>query len=101
MADGPTVRIEVAHALPERQLVVALELPPGTTAREAACRAGLDAQFPGLDSNRCPLGVFGRLVADGYRLREGDRLELYRPLPRDPRDARRDRLAAPPARGRG
>jgi putative ubiquitin-RnfH superfamily antitoxin RatB of RatAB toxin-antitoxin module len=42
---------------------------------------------------RCPLGVFGRVVADDYGVQAGDRVEIYRPLEREPREARRE-LAA-------
>ena len=84
--------IEVAYALPERQKIVRLSLEPGTTAREAALRSGLDTEFPGLDLQSVPIGIFGNLVTDVHALQAGDRVELYRPLCVDPREARRVRV---------
>lgn len=79
-----TIRVEVVHALPDRQRVVAVELPEGATAREAVLASGLQA--------RCDaLGRFGRRIDPGTVLSEGDRVELLRRLPNDPREARRAR----------
>lgn len=98
MADLPHIEVQVAWALPDRQYVVRLRVPEGTTARAAALASGLDreaslANGERPDPGRAPLGIFGRVVADDRVLRAGDRVELYRPLPRDPRDARRDAAA--------
>ncbi len=82
------VAIEVAYARPGRQRVVALEVEPGTTAREAVALSGIEAAF-GEDLASAPLGVFGRQVPDDYTVRSEDRIEIYRPLERDPREARR------------
>jgi len=93
MTEQTVIRVEVAYATPERQRIVELTMPPGTGAREAALRSGLDAEFPGLDLHSCALGIFSRRVADDAVLRAGDRVELYRPLPNEPREARRRRAA--------
>ncbi len=93
MAEPGRLRIEVAYALPERQRSVTLQVAPGTTARAAALASGLQQYFAGLDLATCPLGVFGRQVADSYAVREGDRVEIYRPLQHEPREARRERAA--------
>ena len=87
------ISIEVACGLPDRQRVVPVVVPAGTVAREAVARSGLQPEFPQLDFEHAPLAVFGKPVADDYRVRSGDRIELCRPLQRDPRDARRE-LAA-------
>lgn len=86
MADP--IPIEVAYARPERQRVIALEVPAGTTAREAVVLSGIEAEF-GEDLAAAPLGVFGSHVADDYVVGPEDRVEIYRPLVRDPREARR------------
>jgi putative ubiquitin-RnfH superfamily antitoxin RatB of RatAB toxin-antitoxin module len=86
------IDVEVAYALPDRQKVVRLRVPAGTTAREAALRSALDAFFPGLNLREGPIGVFGEVVRDDHVLAPGDRVELYRPLPIDPREARRSRV---------
>jgi len=89
MADAPGISVEVACALPARQRVVRLSLATGTTAREAVRASGLGAAFPDLDLERCQLGIYGRVVPDEHVLAEGDRVEIYRPLLADPREARR------------
>ena len=88
-----TLTIEVAYARPDRQWLLSLEVPAGTTARTAVLASGLAGDCPELDLARCPLGIFGQVVDDGRVLRGGDRVEIYRPLQRDPREVRRE-LAA-------
>ena len=83
--------IQVAYARPERQAVWSLYVPVGTTARTAVRQAGLEALFPEIDPNAAPLGIYGRHVEDEHVLRSGDRVEIYRPLEVDPREARRQR----------
>lgn len=91
----PGLAIEVAYALPDRQWLVALDVPPGTTARQAAVLAGLIMQAPDLDPSACPLGIHGKRVAKPEErvLQAGDRVELYRPLLADPKDVRKQRAA--------
>ncbi|MDJ0929191.1 MAG: RnfH family protein [Gammaproteobacteria bacterium] len=89
MADG-AIRIEVACALPGRQRLIALNVSAGTNAREALALSQLQAEFPELDFERLPLAVYGELVADDYLLQPGDRVEVCRPLARDPREVRRE-----------
>lgn len=77
------LRIEVMRARPERQETVALELEQGATVRVALRAAGMP-----LDQ---PVGIYGRRVALDACLADGDRVEIYRPLRAEPRDARRQR----------
>lgn len=98
MAAEPLIQVEVAYALPERQCIVPLNVPLGTTARQAVMLAGLERHFPELPPARfheADLGIFGaRLRApDAHRLRAGDRVEVYRPLEIDPKQARAQRAA--------
>ena len=86
-----TIRIEVACALPERQVVKALAVPTGCTAGEAVVLSGIAAQFPELDIPALRLGIFSHVVEDDQVLSDGDRVELYRPLLLDPKEARRQR----------
>lgn len=88
------IEVEVAYALPERQKVVRIRVPAGTTAREAVLNTDLDQSFPDLDLSAIPIGIYGERVFDEYILQAGDRVELYRPLPVDPREARRARVEA-------
>lgn len=93
MADhgADPMRIQVAYARPERQLVLDLEVPPDTSARDAVRRSGMAREFPEIDPEAAPLGVYGRTVDGDEVLRAGDRVEIYRPLEIDPREARRQR----------
>jgi putative ubiquitin-RnfH superfamily antitoxin RatB of RatAB toxin-antitoxin module len=89
------IEIEVAYATPQRQSLIRLAVPPGCTLREAVERSGLLREFPeiSLDHNR--FGVFGRLRGPDEPLRQGDRVEIYRPLTADPKQARRQRAKKP------
>ena len=88
------MRVEVAYADFERQVLLALDVDDGATVGVALERAALDAAFNGLDLSRMPVGVYGARVDHTRRLRPGDRIELYRPLRLDPKEARRRRAAA-------
>lgn len=88
-----TIRVEVVHALPDEQCLISLEVAPGTTMLEAVRQSGIAARFAKLGLSRAPMGVFGRAEPDpAHRvLRAGERVEIYRPLKRDPKAARRAR----------
>lgn len=83
------IAIEVSYAVPGAQRVLSLRVPAGCSARRAVTLSCIDALFPEIDAANCPLGVFGTEVGDEYRLGDGDRLEVYRPLENDPMEARR------------
>ncbi len=83
------VGIEVVYALPGRQRVVRLPLDQPISAEEAVRASGLLEEFPELAGQALALGVFGRTVDGRHVLRAGDRVEIYRPLKIDPREARR------------
>lgn len=85
------MRVEVVYALRDEQVLVALEVEEGTTARQAIERSGIAQRFPGIDVAHGPVGIFGRLTALDTPLRDGDRVEIYRPLLADPKEARRKR----------
>lgn len=98
------ITVEVAYATPDKQMLVAVQVPLGTVAREAVKRADVEndlrRMFPGLDIANCAIGIFGRLLgsrglpsADEYVLRPWDRVEIYRPLLADPKEIRQRRAA--------
>jgi putative ubiquitin-RnfH superfamily antitoxin RatB of RatAB toxin-antitoxin module len=93
MSEPQMIWVEVAYALPHMQRLERLEIPVGASAREVVLAASFDEQFPDLDTANCPLGIFGKPVADGQCVQQGDRVEIYRPLVNDPREHRRE-LAA-------
>lgn len=87
-AAGPPIRIEVAYAERAVQTVLALDVAAGTTAAEAVILSRIRELHPGIAPD-APLGVYGRVVPPAHVLAHGDRVELYRPLPADPKDTRR------------
>ena len=89
------MKIEVAYATPEKQLIVELEVPDTSTIREAVLLSKLDSKFEGLDLNNVPVGIFGKKVLkpEEQLVKLGDRYELYRPLLIDPKQARANRAA--------
>ncbi|PAU66184.1 RnfH family protein [Pseudomonas sp. PIC25] len=93
--DNRSIAVEVVYALADKQKLLRLTVPYGTTVREAALRSGLDAHFPGLDLATSPLGIFGKAVAKPEErvLEEGERVEIYRPLIADPKEVRKQRAA--------
>lgn len=101
--ESPTVsevNIEVAIALPERQEIMALKVPLGTTARDAVEQSGLVRKYAGFLDTDLSLGIFSRLLngavlplPEDYVMEENDRVEIYRPLAKDPKQARLERAA--------
>lgn len=98
MSAPETINVEVAYALPERQAIVPLQVLPGTTALDAARRSGITERFAGIVLEDARLGIFGKVVAPEQELREGDRVEIYRPLIADPKEVRKARAARVKAR---
>lgn len=89
MADSITV--EVVYALPQRQELVRLTLPDGSTVQQAIEASGLVQKHPDIDFARNKVGVFGKLSKPDAPLRDRDRVEIYRPLIADPKEVRRKR----------
>ncbi|OIO67666.1 MAG: RnfH family protein [Zetaproteobacteria bacterium CG12_big_fil_rev_8_21_14_0_65_55_1124] len=93
------MNITVAYALPTEQTLEEMEVPDGTTAEEAIAMSHLLEKYPEIDLTVNKVGVLGKLVAINNVLRDGDRVEIYRPLPKKPRDAhavddKKDRIRA-------
>ncbi len=93
MSEPNTIKVEVAYALPHKQTLLAVELPVGTTVLEAAQRSGIASKFEGVDLDNATFGIFGQIVAPRQVLRDGDRVEIYRPLIADPKEVRKARAA--------
>ena len=98
MVPEPDESVEVVYARPERQRVVRVPYEPGLTAERAVQLSGLLSEFPEIHERPLVLGVFGVRVSRRHPLRNGDRVEICRPLERDPRDRRRDLAIRKPAR---
>ncbi|HVA55387.1 MAG TPA: RnfH family protein [Gammaproteobacteria bacterium] len=93
MGNNKKIKIEVVYALPDEQCQVALTLPEGATAYMALECSELLKKFPEIDLQRQRIGILGSIVKPDYVLEDGQRLEIYRPLTRDPKQARRQRAA--------
>lgn len=93
MASADMITIEVAYATAEQQALLSLQVPVGTTMPDAIQRSGILQQFPELDPETATLGIFSRpeKVPASRVLQEGDRVEIYRPLLIDPKEARKER----------
>jgi putative ubiquitin-RnfH superfamily antitoxin RatB of RatAB toxin-antitoxin module len=92
------LRIEVVYALPGRLTLRRVSLNEGSTVADALRASGLTAEFPEIEALR--VGIFGRTAPRDTVLRDRDRVEIYRPLKADPKEARRARATKKRARGR-
>jgi putative ubiquitin-RnfH superfamily antitoxin RatB of RatAB toxin-antitoxin module len=93
MDDAETLTIEVAHALPRRQLILELQVVEGTTVEQAIRACGILEQFPEIDLKSSKVGIFGKPCKLTDTLSNGDRVEIYRPLIADPKEIRKQRAA--------
>ena len=85
--------VEVAYALPDRQIIIAVKAFPGITARQAVLASGILDTFPEIDLDTSKIGVFGKHIHQHARLQNHDRVEIYRPLIANPKELRRQRAA--------
>lgn len=90
---GEQVNVEIAFATPDRQAVVRVTLPKGTSVAEALRASAFAERFPDFDFDAASVGIWGQVVSRDSLVRDGDRIEVYRPLQRDPREARRERAS--------
>jgi len=91
VSTGKPITVEVVCATAARQLLHRLTLPAGSTVIQAVEQSGILQAMPEVDFDVSRLGVFSRRVAPDDVLQDGDRVEIYRPLTLDPKDARRRR----------
>jgi len=87
------ILIEVAYALPKKQLIIPIKVKTGTTAEEAIKTSGIIKKFPEIDLKVNQIGIFGKLTQLDHIMRERARIEIYRPLIADPTEIRRQRAA--------
>jgi hypothetical protein len=87
------IAIEVVYALGDRQWTAAVRLPAGSTLQAALLASGVFEAHPQLQGADLALGIWGRRASPDALLRQGDRVEIYRPLIADPKSARRTRAA--------
>ena len=85
------VEVEIAYAKPEHQVIVTLAMPEGATVEAVIKASGLLELFPEIALSELKAGIFGVACKLDQPVREADRIEIYRPLLHDPKEARRQR----------
>ena len=95
MEDVNMIEIEVAYALPEKQKILKVMVEEGSTIRQAAQQSTIVDEFPDLNLDEAKYGIFAKAsrAPDTDTVRDGDRIEIYRPLLIDPKQARANRAA--------
>jgi putative ubiquitin-RnfH superfamily antitoxin RatB of RatAB toxin-antitoxin module len=87
------ISIEVCYPLPQKQELVSLQLPLGSTLLQALEASGLLQKYPEIDLKKNKFGIFAKLSKAESVLRDKDRVEIYRPLIADPKEVRKQRAA--------
>ena len=93
MSAEQTWCVEVAYATPARQEVIEVSVRPGATVEQVIRASGMLARFPEIDLTLQRVGIFGETARLRDAVRDGDRVEIYRPLVADPKEVRRKRAA--------
>jgi hypothetical protein len=88
-----SIRVEVIYPLPEKQEILSVVVPVGSTVRQAIEASGVLQKYPEIDLAKNKLGVFAKLAKAETLLRDRDRIEIYRPLIADPKEVRKQRAA--------
>ena len=94
-----SIEVQVCHALPDSSFLRSLTVPAGTTLGQALEQSGVLREFPGIDLAVNMVGIYGKKKSLDTVLREHDRIEVYRPLQADPKEARRRRASGRPVKG--
>jgi putative ubiquitin-RnfH superfamily antitoxin RatB of RatAB toxin-antitoxin module len=88
-----TISVSVVYALAERQEIVKLAIAEGTTVAQAVAQSELSRRFPEINSRPLHCAIYSRAVDASYVVRDGDRIEILRPLLIDPKEQRRQAAA--------
>ncbi len=88
-----TIKVEVAFATKAKQQIIEIEISPQTTISEAISLSGINEAFKEYDLLAMPVGIFGKRIFEPAKhlLKDGDRIEIYRPLNKTPNQKRLDR----------
>jgi len=99
--NAATINVEVVYALPARQALLRVRLAEGATVEDAIRASGVLEAFPEIDLTRNKVGIFSKLVKLDEKVRDRDRVEIYRPLIADPKEVRRKRAEEGKATSKG
>ena len=91
MNNDKKILVEVTYATPQKQLVIPVNVDDGITVKDAIELSGIKKEFPEINLDSNPVGIFGKHTTLDHILREKDRVEIYRPLIADPKEIRRQR----------
>jgi len=86
------MNVGVCYAEADRQLWLRLEVPEGSTLRQVIELSGVLKQYPHIDLDQQKVGIFGKLAKLDGAVKEGDRVEIYRPITADPNQVKRRRI---------
>jgi putative ubiquitin-RnfH superfamily antitoxin RatB of RatAB toxin-antitoxin module len=86
-----TIRVEVAYARADQQLILELRVDQAASVEQAISASGILQRFPEIDLTNIKVGIFGKLTKLDQPLRDQDRIEIYRPLIADPKSIRKKR----------
>jgi uncharacterized protein len=87
----PLLIVEIAYATSSEQALVTLKMPVGATVEDTIKASGFLTYFPEIDLDSNPVGIFGKITSLDHPIKHQDRIEIYRPLPHDPKEIRRQR----------
>ncbi len=90
-SDNKIINIEVVYALPNHAYLIPVKVNSGTTLRQGIESSGILEKCPEINLARNKVGIYSKPRALDYVLKDGDRIEIYRPLIIDPKEARRKR----------
>ena len=88
-----TITVEVAYARPDKQMILTVAGEKGMTLQQAAERSGIVKHFPEIDLANAKMGIFSKIEKPDAELSDGDRVEIYRELIADPKQARKKKAA--------
>lgn len=86
------ISVEIVWATPERQVLVELQVARGSSVEAVIEQSGFYERFDGEGLRSADVGIWGQVVPRTHAVSDGDRIEIYRPLLMDPREARRRRV---------
>ena len=94
------ITVEIVFALPNSQTLLELSVSRGTTVEQAIVLSNINASYPEVDIPSLKVGIWSRVVKPSTELKDGDRVEIYRPLIADPKEVRRRRAEKAKQEGR-
>ncbi len=88
------ITVEIAYAKPEKQTLLSILVEPNCTIEEAILQSGILSKYPEIALTSAKVGIFSKSCTLNQLVQDGDRVEIYRPLPTDPKEMRRSRASA-------